>query len=208
MLKAIAFNVSPKTVGKWVRRYQQSWSAGLMDRSSRPHCSRRHQSPAFSRPATVARCELKHSGDLIHFDIKRLARFDQPGHRVTGVQGKESRSIGYKYLHMVIEDHSRVAFAAILPGQIHHSAIWLFFLARTHFNRFDFSIWRVLTDDGSCYKQGIFRKLLRLQNVKPSFTWPYTALTNGEVERFIQTCLREWAYTRSYMNYAQRENLD
>jgi transposase InsO family protein len=160
-------------------------------------------------PPPVVRYEHRHPGDLIHFDIKRLARFNKPGHRVTGVPGNESRGIGYEYLHVAIDDHSRIAFSAILPDQTHHSAMRFFFLARAHFNRFGFSIRRVLTDNGSCYKHWLFRKLLHRQNIKHSFTRPYTPRTNGKAERFIQTCLREWAYARSYRNSDQRaEQLD
>jgi transposase InsO family protein len=134
-------------------------------------------------PPPVVRYEHKHPGDLIHFDIKRLARFNKPGHRITGVLGKESRGIGYEYLHVAIDDHLRIAFSAILPDQTHHSAMRFFFLARAHFNRFGFSIQRVLTDNGSCYKHWLFRKLLHRQNIKHSFTRPYTPRTNGKAER-------------------------
>jgi len=158
-------------------------------------------------PPPVVRYEHPHPGDLIHFDIKRLARFDKPGHRITGVPGKESRGIGYEYLHVAIDDHSRIAFSAILPDQTHRSAMRFFFMARAHFNRFGFSIRRVLTDNGSCYKDGRFRQLLWRQHVKHRFTRPYTPRTNGKAERFIQTSLREWAYARSYQNSDERTDM-
>jgi transposase InsO family protein len=158
-------------------------------------------------PPPVVRYEHAHPGDLIHFDIKRLARFDKPGHRMTGVPGKESRGIGYEYLHVAIDDHSRIAFSAILPDQTHHSAIRFFFMARAHFNRFGFSIRRVLTDNGSCYRHWLFRKLLHRQHIKHRFTRPYTPRTNGKAERFIQTSLREWAYARSYQNSTERAEM-
>jgi transposase InsO family protein len=160
-------------------------------------------------PPPVVRYEHAHPGDLIHFDIKRLARFDKPGHRITAVLGKESRGIGYEYLHIAIDDHSRIAYAAILPDQTHRSAIHFFLMARAYYARFGFSIRRVLTDNGSCYRHGIFRMTLRQQNIKHRFTRPYTPRTNGKAERFIKTTLGEWAYARSYQNSAEREqNLD
>lgn len=158
-------------------------------------------------PPPVVRYEHKHPGDLVHFDIKRLARFDRPGHRVTGVPGCESRGIGYEYLHVAIDDHSRIAYSAILPDQTHASAMLFFLMARAHFNRFGFSIRRALTDNGSCYRDGRFRQLLHRQHVKHRFTRPYTPRTNGKAERFIQTSLREWAYARSYQNSAERAEL-
>ena len=160
-------------------------------------------------PPLVVRYEHKHPGDLIHFDIKRLARIRKPGHRVTGDRHKESRGVGYEYLHVAVDDHSRIAFTAILPDQTHRSAMRFFLMARAHYNRFGFSIRRVLTDNGSCYRDCRFRKLLASQHVKHRFTRPYTPRTNGKAERFIQTALREWAYARTYQNSDQRhEQLD
>ncbi len=155
-------------------------------------------------PPPVIRYEHQHPGDLIHFDIKRLARIRRPGHRVTGDRRKESRGVGYEYLHIAIDDHSRIAFSAILPDQSHHSAMRFFLMARAHYARFGIAIRRVLTDNGSCYKHWLFRKLLHRQHVKHRFTRPYTPSTNGKAERFIQTALREWAYAHSYQNSEQR----
>jgi transposase InsO family protein len=156
-------------------------------------------------PPPVVRYEHKHPGDLIHFDIKRLARIRKPGHRVTGDRRKESRGVGWEYLHIAIDDHSRIAFSAILPDQTHHSAMRFLLMARAHYARFGISIRRVLTDNGSCYKHWLFRKLLHRQHIKHRFTRPYTPRTNGKAERFIQTALREWAYARSYQYSAERE---
>jgi transposase InsO family protein len=156
-------------------------------------------------PPPVVRYEHAHPGDLIHFDIKRLARIVKPGHRIHGDRTQETRGAGYEYLHIAIDDHSRIAFAAILPDQTHRSAINFFLMARAHYARFGFSIHRVLTDNGSCYKNGIFRMTLRQQHIKHRFTRPYTPRTNGKAERFIQTTLREWAYARSYQNSTERE---
>ena len=87
-------------------------------------------------PLPVVRYEHKLPGDLIHFDIKRLARIRKPGHRVTGNRCKESRGVGWEYLHVAIDDHSRIAFSAILPDQSHHSAMRFFLMARPHYARF------------------------------------------------------------------------
>ena len=155
-------------------------------------------------PPPVLRYEHKRPGDLIHFDIKRLARIRKPGHRVTGDRHQESRGAGWEYLHIAIDDHSRIAFSAILPDQSHLSAMRFFLLARAFYSRFAISIRRVITDNGSCYRHWLFRKLLHRQHVKHRFTRPYTPRTNGKAERFIQTALREWAYARSYQNSQQR----
>lgn len=77
-------------------------------------------------------------------------------------------------------------------------------MSRAHFSRFGFTIRRVLTDNGSCYRDGRFRMLLNKQHVKHRFTRASTPRTNGKAERFIQTMLREWAYSRTYQNSDQR----
>ena len=156
-------------------------------------------------PPPVLRYEHKHPGDLIHFDIKRLARIVKPGHRIHGDRTRESRGAGWEYLHIAIDDHSRIAFGAILPDQTHASAIRFFHMTRAHFSRFGFSIRRVLTDNGSCYRHWLFRKTLWHQHIKHRFTRPYTPRTNGKAERLIQTALREWAYARSYNTSLERE---
>jgi transposase InsO family protein len=117
-------------------------------------------------PPAAVRYEHKRPGDLIHFDIKRLARIVKPGHRIHGDRTRETRGAGYEYLHVAIDDHSRIAFAAILPGQTSNSALLFFHMTRAHFSRFGFSCRGVLTDSGSCYRDQRFQKLLRSQRVR------------------------------------------
>ncbi len=156
-------------------------------------------------PPPVLRYEHKRPGDLIHFDIKRLARIVKPGHRIHGDRTRQTRGAGYEYLHIAIDDHSRISFAAILPDQKHTSAIRFFHMAPAHYSRFGFGVKRILTDNGSCYRHWIFQKTLREQNLKHRFTRAYRPQTNGKAERFIQTALRQWAYARSYLNSTERE---
>jgi transposase InsO family protein len=156
-------------------------------------------------PPPVVRYEHKRPGDLIHFDIKRLARILRPGHRVTGQRKGQARGAGWEYLHIAIDDHSRISFAAILPDQSHRSAIRFFLMARAHFSRFGISIRCVYSDNGSCYRHWLYRKLMTQLHLKQRFTRPYTPRTNGKAERFIQTALREWAYARTYKDSAERE---
>ena len=123
-------------------------------------------------PPPAVRYEHQHPGDLIHFDIKRLARILSAGHRVHDDRRQETRGAGYEYLHIAVDDHSRIAFAAILPDQSHRSAILFFLMARAYYARFNIPIRRALTDNGSCYRDGRFRLLLHRQNVKHRFTRP------------------------------------
>jgi transposase InsO family protein len=137
--------------------------------------------------------------------VPALAVLDEHGHRVTGHRRKEARVIGYEYLHVAIDDHSRISFAALLPDQSHRWAIHFFLIARAHFRCFGITIRRVYSDNGSCYRHWLYRKLMNELHLKQRFTRPYTPHTNGKAERFIQTALREWAYARSYQNSAERE---
>ena len=156
-------------------------------------------------PPPVQRYEHKRPGDLIHFDIKRLARIVRPGHGITGNPRDHVRGAGYQYLHIAIDDHSRISFAAILPDQSHQSAIRFFLMARAHFNRFGITIRRVYSDNGSCYRHWLYRRTMLHLHLKQGFTRPYTPRTNGKAERFIQPALREWAYARTYQNSTERE---
>jgi transposase InsO family protein len=193
------------------RQRWNGWRIGKELRLSRATISRALRRAGMNRlrkldpPPPVVRYEHKHPGDLIHFDIKRLARIVRPGHRIHGDHSKETRGAGWEYVHIAIDDHSRISYAAILPDQTHQSAMRFFLMARAHYARFGISIRRVLTDNGSCYRHWIFRKLLHTEHVKHRFTRAYRPQTNGKAERFIQTALREWAYGRTYQNSIERE---
>jgi transposase InsO family protein len=134
-------------------------------------------------PPPVVRYERKLPGDMIHFDIKRLARIVKPGHRVHGDRTQETRRAGYEYVHIAIDDHTRLAFAAILPEQTHASPIRFFHMAQAHYSRVGFSVRRVLTDNGPCYRDFRFQKTLRLAGLKQHFTKAYRPQTNGNAER-------------------------
>ena len=154
----------------------------------------------------VRRYERQHPGELIHIDIKKLGRFDRPGHRVTGDRTGQSnsRGIGWEYLHVCIDDHSRVAFSQIMPNEKKESAIAFLKAALAYYKSLGVSVSRVMTDNGSCYKAFAFRDTCRTLGLRHIRTRPYTPKTNGKAERFIQTALREWAYARAYRNSGQR----
>jgi transposase InsO family protein len=156
-------------------------------------------------PPPVLRYEHPHPGDMVHLDIKCLARIVRPGHRVTGKLEKRTRGAGWEYLHVAIDDCSRMAFAALLPDQTHQSALCFFTMARDYFARFGISIRRLLTDNGPCYRHRQFAQAMHQAAIRHRYTRPYTPRTNGKAERFIQTALREWAYARSYSNSAERQ---
>jgi transposase InsO family protein len=240
---AMAFGVCPKTVGKWVERFQAEAEAGLQDRSSRPHrlrCPtpkdsverierlRRERRPAAHiakevgvSPATVSRVlsrlglnklealdppvpvrryERETPGELIHIDIKKLGRFETVGHRITGVRSEHGRTrgAGWEFVHVCIDDASRIAFSQIKPDEKKRSAVAFLKAAIAYYKSLGVSVARVMTDNGSCYKSKAFALACKHLELKHIRTKPYTPKTNGKAERFIQTALREWAYAQAY----------
>lgn len=143
-------------------------------------------------------------GGLLHLDIKKLGRFRRPGHRVTGNRRLDSPGAGWEYVHVAIDDASRVAFSSIWPDESGRSACAFLLQALRYYKSLGITVRRVMTDNGSCYKSKRFRRLCRRLRIRHLRTKPYTPRTNGKAERFIQTALREWAYARSYENSEQR----
>lgn len=179
---AMVIGVSPATVSRVLRR------AGL---------SRlRDLEPA----EPVRRYERAHPGELIHIDIKKLGRFERAGHRVTGDRTGQSnnRGVGWEFVHVCIDDASRIAFSQILPDEKKESAVAFLKAAIAYYQSLGVKVTRVMTDNGSCYKSIAFAKACRDLGLKHIRTKPYTPRTNGKAERFIQTALREWAYATAY----------
>ncbi|MBR0766608.1 IS481 family transposase, partial [Bradyrhizobium japonicum] len=153
----------------------------------------------------VRRYEREHPGELIHIDIKKLGRFVRPGHRITGDrQMGESRGAGHEFVHVAIDDASRLAFSQIRRDQKKESAIAFLKDAVTYYRSLGMKVTGIMTDNGSCYRARAFIKTCRKLGLKHIFTRPYRPQTNGKAERFIQTALREWAYARAYDTSDQR----
>jgi transposase InsO family protein len=148
----------------------------------------------------VVRYERKTPGEMIHLDIKKLGRFDRVGHRITGDRTGQSnsRGIGWEFVHVAIDDASRLAFSQILPDEKKQSATAFLKAAIAYYNSLGIKVARVMTDNGSRYKAFDFRNTCRDLGLKHIRTKPYTPKTNGKAERFIQTALREWAYAQAY----------
>ncbi len=156
-------------------------------------------------PATNSlRYEHAAPGDLLHLDIKKLARFGCVGHRIHGDRRQHVKGVGWEYLHVAIDDHSRIAYALTLRDQKGLTAAAFLQSAVRFYAQFGIRIRRLLTDNGPCYHSRAFRQVCRQLGIKQRFTRPYTPRTNGKAERFIQTALREWAYAHAYPNSEQR----
>ena len=154
---------------------------------------------ALEPAAPVCRYGRDHPGELIHIDIKKLGRFERIGHRITGdpQQGK-SRGAGWEFVHVCIDDASRLACSEILPDEKKESAIAFLKAAIAYYQSLGVTVQRVMTDNGSCYRSKAFRDACRDLGLRHIRTRPYTPKTNGKAERFIQTALREWAYAQAY----------
>lgn len=154
----------------------------------------------------VVRYEREEPGELLHFDIKKLGRFRCPGHRVTGRRSgyRYSRRPGWDFVHVCIDDHSRVAHAEIHDDERHEAAVA--FLQRTvaWYRRRRIRIDQVLTDNGSCYRSYAFREACAALGIRHITTRPYRPQTNGKAERLIKTLLDEWAYAKPYRSSGQR----
>ena len=177
---ALQLGVSPATVSRVLRRARLSRMRDL--------------EPA----APVQRYQYDEPGGLIHIDIKKLGRFEQVGHRITGDRQSRSRGTGWEFVHVCIDDASRVGFSQIYADEKAASAVAFLHAAVAYFQSLGITVTRVMTDNGPCYKSFAFRDACKALGLRHIRTKPYTPRTNGKAERFIQTALREWAYAQSY----------
>ncbi len=186
---ATAVGVSPATIARTLRRVGMSRRLRLEP----PPMGRRYEHAA--------------AGDLLHLDTKKLGRIRGIGHRISGQRQQRARGIGWEFLHIAIDDHSRVAYMELLGDE--RGPTMGAFLRRTlrWFRARGVRVRRVLTDNGSGYISRSFRATCRGLQVVHRRTRPYTPRTNGKAERFIQTALREWAYNRPYYTSADRARM-
>jgi transposase InsO family protein len=152
----------------------------------------------------VQRYEHAAAGDLLHLDIKKLGRIVRPSHRVTGDRRDSVDGAGWEYVHVAIDDHSRIAFSAIYPDEKQTSTVAFLHAALAYYARLGIRFKAILTDNGPAYRSRALAAACKAMGLKHRFTRPYTPRTNGKAERFIQTALREWAYARTYQNSAER----
>jgi transposase InsO family protein len=160
----------------------------------------------------VRRYERHRPGEMIHLDIKKLGRINGIGHRITGDRTRQSnlrsrgKGPGWEFVHVAIDDASRVAFAKVMNSERRRSATAFLKAALAYYESLGIKVERVMTDNGSCYKSFAFRRLCKRLGLRHIRTRPYTPKTNGKAERFIQTSLREWAYAKAYQHSHQRTN--
>jgi len=166
-------------------------------------------------PEPVNRYERSAAGELIHIDIKKLGRIEGgPGKRITGrrshwrgktdAAGVRRQQIGWEYLHVAIDDYSRLAYAEVLDNEKAGTAIGFLRRAVAFFAGHGICVQRVMTDNGSAYVSHAHAIACRKLGIRHVRTRPYRPRTNGKAERLIQTMLRRWAYARAYSSSAER----
>ncbi|WP_123286920.1 IS481 family transposase, partial [Brevundimonas halotolerans] len=153
----------------------------------------------------IIRYERDRPGEMIHLDIKKLGRINGVGHRFTGRgPGTHNLGRGWDFLHVCVDDASRLAYTEVLPSEGQQDATAFLQRALAWLGRHGVTVERVMTDNGSAYRSKLFAAALRQAGARHVRTRPYTPRTNGKAERFIQTTLREWAYARPYGSSDER----
>jgi transposase InsO family protein len=166
-------------------------------------------------PEPVNRYERAAPGELVHIDIKKLGRIQGgPGKRFTGrrerwpaktdAAGVRRKTIGWEYVHVAVDDYSRLAYAEVLDDERASTAIAFLRRAVAFYERHGITVERVMTDNGPAYISGAHRIACHQLGIRHQRTQPYRPRTNGKAERFIQTLLRRWAYYRPYSSSAER----
>jgi transposase InsO family protein len=198
-------------------RRQTGWGPRLLTlRTGHPHSTiskvlRRHGLSRPPRPEREPerRYEWPCPGDLLHMDVAHYARFRQPGHAVTGDRRKTAFDRrfppGYDYAHAIVDDHSRLGYAELLPDEKAITVTAFVERALVFFAEHGIEPKRVMTDNAFSYVHNrSLRELFAAHAIRHLRTKPYRPRTNGKVERFHQTMAREWAYGVRYRSHRHR----
>jgi len=191
---AQTFGLALSTVSLWLKRI------GLGKRSR------------LEPPEPPNRYERRHPGELVHLDVKKLGRILAAGHRVTGSKRGQAKTrrdgravgvAGWEFVHVCVDDHSRLAYVEVLGDECAQTAIGFLGRAVEWFAGHGIAVKAVLSDNGTCYRRR-FSEACRELGLKHLHTRPYRPRTNGKAERFIQTLINEWAYARVYGSSGER----
>ena len=156
-------------------------------------------------PRPVVRYERARPGELVHLDVKKLGRIGRVGHRIHGDRSRRGRGVGWEYLHVAIDDCTRLAYAELLVDERADRATAFLRRAAAWFQRQGIArLERVMTDNGAAYVSHAFAQARAALGARHLRSRPYTPRTNGKAERLIQTLLREWAYAQAYRSSIPR----
>ena len=164
----------------------------------------------------AVRYERSRPGELVHIDVKKLGRIQGgAGKRIRGGgnhyqptftdrDGHRRATVGWEYVHIAVDDHSRLAYAEVLPDEKATTAIGFLKRALAFFARYGIRVERILTDNGSAYRATIHALACRTLGIRHLHTRPRRPQTNGKAERFIRTLLNGWAYGAVYRSSSER----
>jgi len=183
---AEVLEMAVSTVSLWLRRLGL---ARLRDLDPKP---------------VVIRYERKRPGELLHLDIKKFGKIRGVGHRIHGNRRKRARGVGWEYLHVCVDDATRLAYAEVLPDEKAVTATGFLERALAWYRSLDVMVEGLMTDNGSCYRSKRFNRVLSERGIRHLYTRPYRPQTNGKAERFIRTAKNEWAYRRPYRSSVAR----
>jgi transposase InsO family protein len=164
----------------------------------------------------AVRYERQRPGELIHIDVKKLGRIhDGAGHRVTGRRGRYTGQrtdaegsvrhvVGWEFVHVAIDDATRLAYIEVLGDEKAVTAIAFLRRAVEHFSSYGMTVQQLITDNGSAYRSTVHAIACRTLGIRHLRTRPYRPQTNGKAERFIRTMLGGWAYGAIYRDSTER----
>ncbi len=166
-------------------------------------------------PEPLNRYERRHAGELLHVDVKKLGRIHGgAGHRVTGrrrgnptktnAAGQRERQVGWEYVHVCVDDATRLAYVEVLADEKATTAVAFLKRAVAFYARHGITVKRVMTDNGSAYTSTVHAFACRALGIRHLRTRPYRPQTNGKAERFIRTLLAGWAYGAIYASSRER----
>ena len=154
--------------------------------------------PSLAPPQPLVRYEHARPGALLHLDIKQLGRIAEIGHRIHGDRRRRTRGIGWEYVHVAIDDCTRVGYSEVLDDETGATAAGFLARAIAWYAAHGIRITGLLTDSGGCYRSEAHAVAAAQHRLTHRFTRPYRPQTNGKAERFIRTLLHEWAYAQAY----------
>jgi transposase InsO family protein/transposase-like protein len=182
--------------------------AGLLDRPASTvwKVLRRHGCSRLPRqaPEPIRRYERKQPGELIHVDIKKLGRFWTVGKRIHHDNLQRNRHAGWQYLHLAIDDHSRLAYAELRDSESPRDCVAFLHAAVGFYREHGISVERVLSDNGNGYRSHRWADACEQLAIGRRYTRPRRPQTNGKAEALVKTLLREWAYRYAYPTSAHR----
>ena len=179
---------------------------GMSERTVRAVLARNGLSklPRIDAHEPANRYERPAPGELVHIDVKKLGKIGRAGHRVHGDRSARSRGIGWEFVHVCVDDCTRLAYVEVLGSERTDDVVAFLGRAVAFFNDHGIQVQRLMTDNGPAYRSIAHAALCRQLDIRHLFTQPYRPKTNGKAERLIRTLLAEWAYAAAYPTSAAR----